>query len=62
MDDIEHCDICGRKCDGVHNTKINNEEKKIQQIVNILISHNENIVNEVIKRVSEIQRLKSEKA
>ena len=25
------CDICGRKCDGVHSIKINNKEKIIQK-------------------------------
>jgi hypothetical protein len=30
--EIEHCDICGRKCDGVHSSKINNKEKEIQKL------------------------------
>jgi hypothetical protein len=39
--EIEHCDICGRKCDGVHSSKINNKEKEIQKITNMLESYGE---------------------
>lgn len=49
----EYCDICGRECDGVHSNKIYNEDKIIQQLVNVIISQKENIINEVIKRVDE---------
>ena len=29
--EIEQCDICGRKCNGVYSNKIHNEEKGIQK-------------------------------
>jgi hypothetical protein len=57
--DIESCDICGRKCDGVHsNNKIISKETEIQQITKILESHNEKMVDEIIKRIHENRRLK----
>ena len=36
MEEIQQCDICGRKCDGVHSNKKNNKKKEIQKITNIL--------------------------
>jgi F0F1-type ATP synthase delta subunit len=59
--DIESCDICGRKCDGVHSNKIISKEKEIQQITKILESHDEKMVDEIIKRIYENRRLKCEK-
>ena len=61
--EIEYCDICGRKCDGVHSNKINNKEKEIQKMViqkmvNVIMSYDENMVDEIITRVCEIRRLK----
>lgn len=60
--ETEYCDICDRKCDGAHNgKKINTEEKQIQQIVNMLLSYNDNIIDKIIKRVNEIKQTKTEK-
>ena len=59
--DIESCYICGRKCDGVHSIKIISKEKEIQQITKILESHDEKMVDEIIKRIYEYRRLKCEK-
>lgn len=57
-DEIEYCDICGRECDVVHNIKIYTKEKEIQNIVNVLESYGEKIVDEVIKKIYENRRLK----
>lgn len=57
--EIEYCDSCGRKCDGVHSIKINNYENNIQKMVNVLQSYDDNIVDEIIKRIHENRRLKS---
>ena len=59
--DIEYCDICGRKCDGVHSNKINSKEKEIQKITNILESYGEKMVDEIIKKIYKNRHLKSEK-
>jgi hypothetical protein len=56
--ETEQCDICGRKCDGVHSNKINTKEKEIQKIVNVLESYGEKVVDEVIKKIYENRRLK----
>ena len=57
---IEECDICGRKCDGVHNNKIISKEKQIQKITNMLESYGEIMVDEIIKQIYENRRLKCE--
>jgi len=57
----EHCDICGRKCDGVHSNKIISKEKEIQKITNILESYGETMVDEIIKKIYENRHLKCEK-
>jgi hypothetical protein len=57
----ECCDICGRKCDGVHSIKINNKEKIIQKMTKILESYDEKVVDEIIKQIYENQRLKCAK-
>lgn len=59
--EIESCDICGRKCDGVHNNSINNEEKQIQKIVKVLEAYGDEVVDKVIKQIYENRRLKCEK-
>ena len=59
--ETEYCVICGRVCDGVHNVKINNKEKEIQKIINMLESHGEKVVDEIIKQIYENRRLKCEK-
>lgn len=51
--EFEHCDICGRSCDGVHKDKTNDKNKLIENIVNILMSYDANIIDEVIKRIYE---------
>ena len=58
--ETEQCDICGRKCDGVHNGKIYDKEKQIHHIVNILESYGEKFVDEVIKQIGENRRIKRE--
>lgn len=58
--ETEYCNICGKKCYGVHSNKINNNKKEIQKIVNILMSYDENMVNEIIKQIYEIRRVKGE--
>jgi hypothetical protein len=57
----EYCDYCGRKCDGVHSIKLNNKEKEIQNIVKMLESYSEKVIDEVIKQIYENRRLKCEK-
>ena len=57
----EYCEICGRKCDGVHNNKIISKEKEIQKITNLLESYGEKMVDEIIKQIYENRRLKCEK-
>jgi F0F1-type ATP synthase delta subunit len=57
----ENCDICGRKCDGVHSNKIISKEKEILIITNLLESYGEKIVDEIIKQIYENRRLKCEK-
>ena len=39
----------GSECDGIHGNKINNKEKEIQQIVKILETYDETMVDEIIK-------------
>jgi hypothetical protein len=51
--DIEECDICERKCDGVHSNKIISKEKEIQKITNMLESYGEKMVDEIIKQIYE---------
>jgi len=51
--EVEQCDICGRKCDGVHSIKINNEEKIIDKLVTMLMSYDKKIVDEVIRKIYE---------
>jgi len=58
---IDECDICGRKCDGVHSNKIISKEKEIQKITNMLESYGETMVDEIIKQIYENRRLKYEK-
>lgn len=58
----EECDICGRKCDGVHSNKLISKEKEMQKIINILESYGELMVDEIIKQIYENRRLKCEKA
>lgn len=58
-DNTEYCDICGRECDGVHSNRIYNKEKMIQDIVNMIMSYDENTIDEVIKRVYEIRKCKN---
>jgi hypothetical protein len=59
--ETDYCDICGRICDGAHginkNTTNKTNEQKIQQIVNILVNYDENMINEIIKRVYEKKSL-----
>jgi hypothetical protein len=55
--EIEQCDICGRKCDGVHSNKINNKEKEIEKITNTLESYGEKMVDEIIKQIYKNRRL-----
>jgi len=56
--DTEYCDSCGRVCDGVHSINNNKDEKHIQNIVKILLSQKENILDEILKRVIEHINLK----
>lgn len=58
---IDECDICGRKCDGVHSNKIISKEKEIQKITNMLESYGETMVDEIIKQIYENRRLRYEK-
>lgn len=60
MEEIQQCDICGRKCDGVHSNKKNNKKKEIQKITNILESYDDTLIDEVIKQIYENRRLKCE--
>lgn len=55
--ELEHCDICGRKCDGVHSSKIN-KEKEIQKITNMLESYGEKMVDQIIKQIYENRRFR----
>lgn len=57
----EYCDYCGRKCDGVHSIKLNNKEKEIQNIVKVLESYSEKVIDKVIKQIYENRRLKYKK-
>ena len=57
--DTELCDVCGRKCDGVHNNKITSKEKEIQKIVNMIESYGEKMVDEIIKKINENRREKN---
>jgi F0F1-type ATP synthase delta subunit len=59
--DEEECNICGRKCDGVHNNKIISKEKEIQRITKLLESYGEKMVDEIISQIYENRRLKCEK-
>ena len=59
--DEEECDICGRKCDGVHSNKIISKEKEIQRITNLLESYGEKMVDEIISQIYENRRFKSSK-
>lgn len=59
--EIEYCDICGRKCCGVHSNKINNKEKEIKKFVNVLESYDEAMVDEIIKQIYINRWLKSKK-
>jgi hypothetical protein len=59
--EIEYCDICGRKCDGVHSNKINNKEKEIKKLVNVLESYDKEMVDEIIKQIYINRRLKCKK-
>ena len=56
---IEECDICGRKCDGVHSNKIISKEKEIQKITKMLESYDEIMVDEIIKKIYENRRLRN---
>lgn len=58
---IDECDICGRKCDGVHSNKIISKEREIQKITNMLESYGETMVDEIIKQIYENRRLRYEK-
>lgn len=55
---MDYCDICGRKCDGVHNNKKSNSKKEIEKIVTIIESHGEEIVDKVVERLLENKRLR----
>ncbi len=55
---MEECDICGRKCDGVHRVRANNKEIEIQKMVNVLSSYDEATVDEVIRRIYEKRNVK----
>jgi hypothetical protein len=57
----EYCDYCGRNCDGVHSTNLNKKEKEIQNIVKMLESYSEKVIDEVIKQIYENRRLKCKK-
>jgi hypothetical protein len=59
--EFEHCDICGRKCDGVHSNKIHNTKKEILKIVNVIESYDEKVVDEIIKQIYLNRRLKCDK-
>ena len=59
--DEEECDICGRKCDGVHSNKIISKEKEIQRITKLLESYGEKMVDEIISQIYKNRRLKCEK-
>jgi hypothetical protein len=59
--EIEYCDICGRKCDGVHSNKINNKEKEIKKLVNVLESYDKEMVDEIIKQIYINRLLKCKK-
>jgi hypothetical protein len=59
--DIDSCDICGRKCDGVHSNKIISKEKEIQRITKLLESYGEKMVDEIISQIYENRHLKCEK-
>jgi hypothetical protein len=52
----EYCDDCGRECDGAHASsfRIISDEQQIKNIIKIILSQKKNIVNEVIKRLNEI--------
>ncbi len=56
---MEECDICGRKCDGVHSIKTNNKEKEIQKMVKTIESYGEKMVDEIIQQIYENRRLMS---
>jgi hypothetical protein len=58
INDIEECDICGRKCDGVHSNKIISKEKEIKKIANMLESYGEKMIDEIIKQIYENRRNK----
>lgn len=57
----EYCDYCGTKCDGVHSIKPNNKEKEIQNIVKMLESYSEKVIDEIIKQIYEKRHLKCKK-
>lgn len=54
--DEEECNICGRKCDGVHSDKIISKEKEIQKITKLLESYGEKMVDEVISQIYDNRR------
>jgi hypothetical protein len=59
--ELDYCNICERKCDGVHTNKINNKEKEIKKIANMLESYGEKMVDEIIKQIYENRHSKSKK-
>lgn len=56
--EVEYCDICGRKCDGVHSNKMINEETQIKKIVKTLESYGEKMVDDIIKQIYKNRELK----
>ncbi len=53
--EYNYCDKCGKVCDGFHGDKTKDNEIIIQQLVNAIIKHDKYTINEIIKRVAEIQ-------
>lgn len=58
--ETDYCDICDGKCLVYHGkNQTNHKEKRIQQIIHMLMSYyDDNMIDEIIKRIYEIRQLK----
>lgn len=58
--ETEYCNICGRMCDEVHSINPNKKEKDMQKnIITMLESYNEKVVDEIIAQIYENRRLRN---
>ena len=51
----EYCDDCGGRCDGVHSLRKETREEQIQHLLNLLLSQDKQMLDEVLQRLIKIR-------